>query len=87
MNIEIKIYLIAWLLSHFEPLQDSIDYLWGLMPLKLTKMKVIDYIYIGLGCQKCLTLWIGLFFLEPFTALLLSFIAFIQEKLLKNGKK
>lgn len=86
MILELKIYLIGWILANFEPLQDVIDYLWGFIPLSVAKYKVIDYIYVGLGCQKCLTLWIGLFFLEPFTALLLSFIAFIQEKFI-NGKK
>lgn len=86
MVLLIKIYLIGWFLSYFEPLQDLIDYLWSKIPLKWSKKKIIDYFYIGLGCQKCLTLWIGLFYLEPFMALLLSFIAFIQEKLLKSKK-
>lgn len=83
MLLEIKIYLLGWFIANFEPIQDMIDYLWGKLPLKWTKMKIIDYIYIGLGCQKCWTLWIGLFMIEPFSALLLSFIAYIQEKLLK----
>lgn len=87
MILELKIYLLGWFIANFEPLQDVIDYLWGFIPLKFSKYKVVDYIYVLLGCHKCLTLWIGLLFLEPFTALLLSFIAFIQEELLKNRKK
>lgn len=87
MILEIKIYLIAWIISNMEPLQDLIDYLWSKLPLKWTTKKIIDYIYIGLGCQKCWTLWIGLFMIEPFSALGLSFIAWVQEKLLENRKK
>jgi hypothetical protein len=83
MDLYIKIYLIGWILSAFEPLQDGIDYLWGKLPLKLTSIKIIDYIYVGLGCHKCLTLYIGLFMIEPFSALLLSFVAYIQEKIIK----
>ena len=84
--IYIKIYLIGWFLVNFEPLQDLIDYLWGKLPLKFTTKKIIDYIYIGLGCHKCFVLWIGLFMIEPFSALGLSFIAYIQEKLLNRKK-
>lgn len=83
MILELKIYLLGWFIANFEPLQDVIDYLWGFIPLKFSKYKVVDYIYVGLGCHKCLSFWIGLFFLEPFTALLLSFIAYIQEKIVK----
>lgn len=83
----VKIYLIGWFLSKFEPLQDLIDYFWSKLPLRFTMNRIIDYFYVGLGCQKCLTLWIGLSMVEPFSALGLSFIAWIQEKLFESRKK
>jgi hypothetical protein len=84
MNELIFIYLIAWFLANFEPLQDLIDYLWDKLPSRLTSIKIIDYIYIGLGCQKCLVLYICLITTgDIYMSLLLSFIAYIQEKIIK----
>jgi hypothetical protein len=79
----IEIYLISWFISNFEPLQWVIDQLWSKIPLKWSKNRFLDWFYIGLGCHKCLSLWLGLIFLNPWEALLLSFIAYVQQKIIK----
>jgi hypothetical protein len=78
-----KIYLVAWFISKFQPLQDLFDYLFHLVPEKYQHYKLFDYIYTGVGCPKCLSLWITLIItLNPFLAIGLSYVAHLL-----NGKK
>lgn len=85
MILEIKIYIIAWFIVNFDPLKDLIDYIWKLIPIGISSNRLVDYIYIGLGCQKCFTLYLSLIVTgDIYTSILLSFIAFLQEKIIKR---
>ena len=80
----IQIYLVVWFITNFEPLNDLIDNMWNKLPTKITDYKLVDYLYIGIGCQKCLTLWITLLMTgNIFISLFLSMIADIHKKITK----
>jgi hypothetical protein len=82
--IYIQIYLLVWFWCSFEPLTDLIDYLWHKLPQNITKYKLVDYLYILLSCQKCLTFWTTIILTgNIFGAIFLSMIADIQKKLTK----
>lgn len=82
--ILLKIYLVGWFISHFEPLLDLENYLFGLLPEKYHEYYIIDGIYSGLQCQKCLSFWITLIITgNIFFAIGLSMIAYIQMKFIK----
>lgn len=83
MILLLKIYLISWFISEFEPIQDLFDYLFGLLPENVMSYKIMDYLYTSVGCIKCLCLWITLCMTgNIFYAIGLSYIG----KLI-NGKK
>ena len=80
----IQIYLLVWFWCSFEPLTDLIDYLWDKLPSNITRYKVVDYLYILLGCTKCLTLWVTLLITgNIFIAIFLAMLADIQKKITK----
>lgn len=82
--IYIQIYLIIWFLTNFEPLTDLIDYLWDKLPSNITRYKAIDYLYILIGCSRCLSLWVTLLLTgNIFIAIFLSMIADIHKKINK----
>lgn len=58
--ITIKIILLVWFWCKFEPIQDGIDLLWSRIPEKVSNNYFIDKIYILLGCQTCLSMWLTL---------------------------
>jgi hypothetical protein len=49
MILALKVFLIAWLITHFEPLQERIQRLYLIKRLEL----VIDIV----TCFKCLSFW------------------------------
>ena len=78
----IQIYLLVWFWCSFEPLTDLIDYLWDKLPSNITRYKVVDYLYILLGCQKCLNFWVTLLITgNIFIAIFLAMLADIQKKI------
>lgn len=82
--IFIKIYLIVWLWCSFEPLSELIDNLWNKLPSNVTKWRLVDYLYIGIGCSRCLCFWVTLILTgNIFMAIFLSMIADIHKKITK----
>lgn len=80
----IQIYLLVWLWCNFEPLTDLIDYLWEKLPSNITRYKVVDYLYIGIGCTRCLCLYVTLLLTgNIFIAIFLAMLADIQKKITK----
>jgi hypothetical protein len=49
MILSIKIFLIAWFITHFEPIRDRLERLYLIKRLE----KVVDI----LTCFKCLSFW------------------------------
>jgi hypothetical protein len=49
MILSIKIFLIAWFITHFEPIRDRLERLYLIKRLE----KVIDIV----TCFKCLSFW------------------------------
>jgi hypothetical protein len=79
----IEIYLYTWLFTHFEPLQRVLDNLWERIPERVSNSLIIDYIYTFLGCHHCQSLFIGLIFLSPVQALMISYVAYVMKKIIK----
>jgi len=76
-----NIYLISWFFTNFEPLQILINKLF----LKLPVNMITESIWTVLGCFKCFSLWFTLIItLNPLNAILLSMIAQLHQKLIKN---
>jgi len=59
----IKIILVSWFISQFEPLQLILDRLFSFIYFKTSGdvRTIADYIHTAFGCMKCLAFWIGLF--------------------------
>jgi hypothetical protein len=87
MIILIKIFLITWLITSFEPLQDVLTNLFDKIYQRTNKnplKRIYDSLYTILTCQKCLSFWTTLIITQNiFMACGVSFVAFIFE----NGKK
>ena len=84
----IKIILISWFISEFEPIQIVLDRFFAFIHLK-APMKLrglVDYIYTALGCMKCLSFWIGLLTGGFLFALACSFISQIIQLCLQRLK-
>ena len=90
--IYIKIYLLGWFITNFEPIQDLLNMLFKKLfkklpcNLKRTYFYLIDSIFTTLGCQKCMSFWLGFIFIDFYSGILLSFISMIQGFII-NGKK
>lgn len=80
----IQIYLAVWLFTNFEPLTDLIDNLWDKLPPNITRYRAVDYLYILIGCSRCLSLWVTLLLTgNIFMAIFLSMVADLHKKLIK----
>ena len=80
----LQIYLIVWFLTNFEPLTELIDNLWNKLPSNVTKWRLVDYLYIGIGCSRCLCLYVTFILTgNIFMAIFLSMIADIHKKITK----
>ena len=55
--LAIKLYMLAWFFTSFEPLQKLIDKLAAWFFTRFKPNDLTDGIYIALGCQKCMTFW------------------------------
>lgn len=78
----LKILLIAYTVSRIEPVTWFLDAL----------QRKYDYLIIPvasllLTCFKCLSLWIGIAFGEPYLGMIASIIATIYEKYLSGWEK
>lgn len=77
--ILIKIYLFCWIFTEFEPLQNLINHLF----LRLPTNYVLDYIWIGMSCLKCMCLWITLIVTHSVIfALAMSMVAQLHGKII-----
>jgi len=75
----IKILLLSWFVSHFEPIQ------WLLQEIKLVWPKLI--FIAATSCWKCASFWLGLLMSgDIWTALTASVIASILQ-VIKNKLK
>jgi hypothetical protein len=78
-------YGLIWLFTHFEPLQEYIDIIFMGLAERFADARfwmILDYVYTALQCQRCLTLWIGMFIGIPFFTLLpLVMIASIHQRI------
>ena len=69
----IKIWLICWTITRFEPLKMVLD----LLPNKL----IPNLVRLVLTCLRCLTLWVTLIWTgDIFLACLVSFVSFFYDK-------
>ena len=86
MILIFKLYLIAWFITNFSPLQDKLENVTELLLDKYTKIQLItNTIYEVLSCQKCMTLWLILFVtLNPYMAILGAMIAQIHQTLINK---
>lgn len=79
MFIYLKIYLICWFITNFEPISDPIDRFF-LNKRNSFMMLVYDVI----TCFKCLVFWSALIITyDFFSAVLLSLLAQIHTKIIK----
>lgn len=77
--IAIKIYLLCWFFTNFEPLTKLIDKVF-----LYNNNKYLELVYEVLSCQYCLTFWTTLIItLNPFFAIGLAMIAQTHKKLIK----
>jgi hypothetical protein len=87
MTIEylLTFYGLIWLFTRLEPLQQYIDNLFMMLAERLADYRIwiiLDYIYTALQCQRCLTLWIGMFLGIPFFQLLpIVMIASLHQRI------
>jgi len=71
-EIIIKVCLIGWFISNFEPLQNF------LIKNKLFKIKIMQIPKKILQCFKCISFWIALIYTQDvYTAIICSIIAYI----------
>lgn len=74
----LKGFLLGWLLSHFEPLQDLIK--WATRNIS-DKYYIVWYAKTALGCWKCSSLWLTLFIFEDiYAAAGAAFTAYVIDK-------
>lgn len=85
MEITIKVFLVCWFLTHFEPLTEQIER-WS---FKIRdhfnseiKQLLWDKFYDIISCWKCMSLWLVFSFtLDPFYAIGASLTAWVLEKI------
>lgn len=81
MILAFQCFIIAWLLAEFEPLQEQ----WDKLFKKAPQTALFDYLYIAVGCHRCLALWITLAVTwNPFLAIGASMAAQVWTKLFKD---
>jgi len=84
IEITIKIFLVSWFLTHFEPLTNWIGEQFFKQKLKLKdcdiKSLLWDTLYEWISCHKCLAFWLTFSItFNPFYALGASFAAWMLE--------
>ena len=60
----LKIIIISLFISYFQPIQDLFSKIFDRLICNTenkTIQALIDYLYIGTGCPKCLSFWTALF--------------------------
>ena len=65
MILAFKLFLLAWLVVHFEPLQDFLQRMYNIIIIKKVSkhlMGLIDAVHLILGCFKCASFWFVLVF-------------------------
>ena len=78
----LKIIILSLFISRFQPLQDLFDKFFGWLNSEST---LIDYLYIGVGCPKCLSFWITLgATFNPITAMATSLVVMVLNKIIER---
>ena len=79
--ILIKIILLTWFITHFEPIQTLLDKIYKYLP------KGIQFTRSYAGCFKCVTFWITLLItFNIFYAIGLSMIAYTYDRIISSFK-
>lgn len=79
----IKPFLIGWLISNFEPLQELNRFL--IKKIKNEKVKSILKYVNFIHCGKCISFWTSLIIYQNiWIAILTAFIYFVYEKLINS---
>lgn len=77
--ILIKIILLTWFITHFEPIQTLLDSVYKYLP------KRIQFTRSYAGCFKCVTFWITLLLtFNIFYAIGLSIIAYTYDRIMSS---
>lgn len=77
--ILIKLFLLSWFFTHFEPGQLLLDKLYKYIPTKLKPTRTY------LGCFKCVSFWLTLIItLNIFYAIGLSLIAYTYSRIMNS---
>ena len=89
VKFELSIFLLTWLWTKFDPLQELIEIAFEKLEKKTGENIVNKAVYSVLSCWYCLALWSSLIFLgwgEWFTAIAISFLAWFFEMITKQKK-
>ncbi len=79
MELYIRIYLVCWFFTNFEPIQNGIDWIFERIETKLNNV-----FWQVLSCQYCLTFWLSFIVTQNIVvALALSALAQIHAKIIK----
>jgi hypothetical protein len=77
MILSIKVFLIAWFITHFEPIRDRLERLYLIKRLE----KVIDIV----TCFKCLSFWSVLIVTwNVYYAIFASLTAYLYDSIAKR---
>jgi hypothetical protein len=78
MILSIKVFLIAWFITHFEPIRDRLERLYLIKRLE----KVIDIV----TCFKCLSFWSVLIVTwNVYYAIFASLIAYLYDSITERN--
>ena len=76
MILAVKVWLVAWLVTHNDYIQSAIDNL-----LFMSSRISTDLLLEVFGCWKCLSFWSVLIFTQDiFLALFFSLLAYVIDK-------
>lgn len=79
--IEIKLFILTWFIVHFEPLNNILNYLYGLKFKKPISL-LIKFILKITNCMMCCSFWMSLLFTQDiYIASLMAFIGFWYERI------
>jgi hypothetical protein len=87
--IVLFLFSFAWWWTNNETLQEMVDALFTWLSHRAAsdlEAYIIDGIWTILGCPKCLTFWLILFYAGPLVALPLALLASIIKTLEKIAK-
>ena len=78
MVVALKVFLIAWFITHFEPIRDRLERLYLIKRLE----KVIDIV----TCFKCLSFWSVLIVTwNVYYAIFVSLIAYLYDSITERN--